>query len=112
MFKLAQSPTYTWTVTLEVPVSGNRTEKHTFDAEFKRLPQSRVEEIGQQLSTGELTDSALAREVVVGWSGVFDDSEPVPFSQSALNQMLEIHGMATAIGMAFLNSIYGAKRKN
>ena len=36
MFKIVQNPTYTWPVTLELPADGGKTEKATFDAEFKR----------------------------------------------------------------------------
>ena len=43
VFVLKQSDTYTWPITLvDVPVDGGKREKHTFDGEFKRLPQSRL----------------------------------------------------------------------
>ena len=71
MFKIVQNPTYTWPVTLEIPTDGGKTEKATFDAEFKRLTQSRVEEIRASVERGEMRDIDLAREAMVGclaWS--------------------------------------------
>lgn len=112
MFKIVQNPTYTWPVTVELPTDGGKTEKATFDAEFKRLSQSRVEEIKQAVERGEMRDADLAREALVGWSGVVDENGQVPFSEKARDQLLDIPMVATAIIMALLGSISGAKRKN
>ena len=38
-FVLKVSDSYSWPITLVLPVDGGRREKHTFDGEFKRLPQ-------------------------------------------------------------------------
>ncbi|MFZ9654548.1 MAG: phage tail assembly chaperone [Limnohabitans sp.] len=111
-FVLKQSTTYTWPVTVEYPVDGGRTEKSTFDGEFKRLPQSRIKEITAAVEANELTDVDIAEEVLVGWSGVSDGADEIPFSQSALAQLLEVPLVASAIVMAFFNSLTGAKRKN
>jgi len=112
MFKIVQNPTYTWPVTLELPIDGGKTEKATFDAEFKRISQSRVDEIRQAVERGEMCDADLAREVLVGWSGVVDGDGEVPYSEKARDQLLDIPMVSTAIVMALLGSINGAKRKN
>ena len=44
-FVLKQSATYTWPITVIIPMDGGRRDKHTFDGEFRRLPQSRINEI-------------------------------------------------------------------
>jgi hypothetical protein len=112
-FVLKQSDTYSWPVAFDLPVDGGRHERQTFDGEFKRLPQSRIREIGQQIEAGEIIDGAIAAEVLVGWSGVTDgDGNDVPFSQKALDQMLDIPLLATAVVMAYFESLQGAKRKN
>lgn len=111
-FVLSQSSTYTWPVAVEFPVDGGKTEKQTFDAEFKRLPQSRIREIAQAIDAGEVTDYDIALEVVVGWSGVTDGSSEIPFSDKALKQLLDVPLVATSIVVAFFNSMSGAKRKN
>jgi hypothetical protein len=112
-FVLKQSDTYSWPVTFDIPVDGGRHERQTFDGEFKRLPQSRIREIGQQIESGDVTDAAIAAEVLVGWSGVTDDQgKEVPFSQKALEQMLDVPLLATSVVMAYFTSLQGAKRKN
>lgn len=112
MFKIETSPEYSWPVAVELPTDGGRTEKATFDAKFKRLTQSRIDEIRKAVEAGEMRDADLAREALVGWSGVVDGNGDVPYSEAARDQLLEIPMVATAIVMALLGSISGAKRKN
>ena len=112
-FKLDQSGTYKWPVTVEVPVDDGRHDKQKFDGEFKRITQSRIREMGQLIETGDLTDVDLVKEVLVGWEGIEDDQgNELKFSQSKLKQLLDVPMVATAIATAFFDSIAGAKRKN
>jgi hypothetical protein len=112
-FVLKQSDSYTWPVTFDIPVDGGRHERQTFDGEFKRLAQSRITEIGEQIKAEEITDSTLAGEVLIGWAGVTDDAgKDIPFSQSALQQLLDVPMLAAAITLAYFESLQGAKRKN
>ena len=121
-FVLKQSDSYSWPVTLIIPVDGGRREKHTFDAEFKRLPQTRINEIVRQakgISDGSSDESAMLEdqsacaEILVGWSNVVDDSgEQIPFSSKALDQLLELPTIAAQIIRAWSESLEIAKRKN
>jgi hypothetical protein len=121
-FVLKQSATYKWPVTILLPIDGGKKEKHTFDAEFRRLPQSRTEELATQLKMQERADidpdqillmKDAAKEILVGWSGVQDDSgEEIPFSEAALEQVLEIQMVAAQIILGWFNSLEVAKRKN
>lgn len=121
-FVLKQSASYTWPITLILPVDGGRREKHTFDGEFKRLPQTRINEIvrlAREMERGRLNeDEALedqdaAREVLIGWSGVVDDDgKEIPFSDTTLGQLLEIPTVAGQIVRAWFESLEVAKRKN
>jgi hypothetical protein len=120
-FVLKQSASYTWPVPLLIPVDGGRREKHSFDAEFKRLPQSRINEIiklARALEVGRaddemLDDKTAAKEILIGWSGITDDNaKDVPFSESALDQLLEIPTVAGQIIRAWFNSMDVAKRGN
>lgn len=112
MFKITQQPTYSWPVTVELPTDGGKVEKATFDAEFKRLTQTRVDEIRMAVERNEMRDVDLAREAMVGWSGVVDGDGPVPYSESARDQLLEIPMVSSAIVTALLGSLAGARRKN
>jgi hypothetical protein len=116
---------YLWPVSVDFPVDGGGTDTLLFDAKFKRLPQSKTEELvliairnAQSLQVGKdpdpnASDRAIAAEVVVGWQGIKDDNdEEVPFSQSNLNALLEFPGAAGAIAKAWFESINGKKAKN
>ena len=112
-FVLAQSDSYSWPVTVEFPVDGGRFEKQTFDAEFKRLPQSRIEQVIERSNTDTIKDAEFAREVITGWQGVTDaKGADVPYSNEALSKLLDVPLVAGAIVQAFFASLTGAKRKN
>ena len=112
-FVLKQSDTYSWPVSFDIPVDGGRHQRVTFDGVFKRVSQSRLREIGQLIQEDQLTEAELVSEILVGWSGITDDSgKDVPFSQAALQQLLDVPMLATAIITAYFSSLQGAKRKN
>jgi hypothetical protein len=117
-FVLKQSDTYVWPITFDVPVDGGRHERQTFDGEFKRLPQSKigpmVAELQKLEDLGDLERfTEIAADLLVGWSGINDDNgKEVPFSQKALEQLLEVPFLAVAVLKAYMDSIKGAKRKN
>jgi hypothetical protein len=121
-FVLKQSATYIWPITLVLPVDGGKRQKHTFDGELRRLPQSRISEIiklaqlqerGALADDEELRDQDAAKEVLVGWANIVDDEgEDVPFSDSKLNELLEIPTVAGQIVRAWFDSLEVAKQKN
>ena len=121
-FVLKQSATYIWPITLVLPVDGGKRQKHTFDGELRRLPQSRISEIiklaqlqerGALADDEELKDQDAAKEVLVGWANIVDDEgEDVPFSDSKLNELLEIPTVAGQIVRAWFDSLEVAKQKN
>lgn len=113
MFVLSQSASYKWPVSVEFPVDGGKVEKQTFDAEFKRLSQSRIEEIRKSVSADELNDRDFAREILIGWAGIVDGSgESVPFSESARDALLDVPLVSSAVVIAYMNSLAGVRRKN
>jgi hypothetical protein len=109
MFKITQSSSYIWPVTVEMATDGGKFEKHTFDGEFRRL---NVDEL-QTLSDTDDTGGSACRKILVGWKGVVDDNgEEVPFSETALEQLLKLPSVRMAIMLAFRASLQGAARKN
>lgn len=117
-FVLKQSTSYTWPIKLIIPTDGGRKETHTFDGEFKRLSQSRINEIIKlsreieqgQVDPDEVEDLDIAKEMLIGWSGVLDDAgKEIPFSEAALAQLLEIPSIAGQIVKAFFKSIQSEK---
>jgi len=112
-FVLKRSGSYSWPVYFDIPVDGGRFERQTFDCEFKQLSQSRIREISESIGSEDLTDADVAAEVLQGWSGVTDDAgKEVPFSQKAMEDLLEVPMLASAIVLAYFESLQGAKRKN
>ena len=124
-FVLNQSDNYSWPVSIRLPADGGKREKQTFEAVFKRLPQSRINEIqaevqrrvkateaGEELKDG-ISDISLADEILVGWTGVVDgDGEEVAFSKAMKAQLLDVPMLASAIIEAYFESLVEQKRKN
>lgn len=112
MFKLKQSAQFLWPVTVHVAADGGKFTKETFDVEFRRVQQSRLVEINQGILAGEIDDLAFVREVVVGWRGVTDDGDEVPFSAAGLATLIDMPGAARAIVLAYRDALSGLNRKN
>ena len=118
---LKDSDSYTWPIVYRQPVSGGRREKQEFEAEFKRLPQSRINQI-QELAqkvidkdsdAPEISDVGIADEVLVGWDGIVDsDGEVIPYSKGSKAQLLELPMMAGTLIEAYFASLVEEKRKN
>jgi len=124
-FVLKQSASYKWPVTCRLPIDGGRFEKQTFEAEFKRLPQARINEIRVEVQRmakatersealeESITDQSIAHEVLIGWSGVLDDDgDEVAFSASTCEQLLNVPMVAAAVIEAYFDSVTGNKTKN
>jgi hypothetical protein len=121
-FKLSTATSYPW------PVAGRVADtRFTFTAQFAFLDQERIDYLlvasakrAALLKRGEddpelegITSRAIAAEVLVGWSGVTDDSdEPVEFSAAAADKFLRIQGVARAVADAWGESLEGAKVGN
>lgn len=112
MFKLKQSATFFWPVEVNVMSDGGAYEKQTFDAEFRRLSQGQLDELGKNVKASEMTDADFVRQVLTGWRGVADQGEDVPFSATALDQLLDLPGLSAAIVLAFGRAHSGIVRKN
>ena len=124
-FVLKQSASYTWPVSFKLPADGGKFEKQSFDAEFKRLPQGRINEIQAEVQArikaverneaieDGITDQSIAREISIGWSGIVDDEgDEVAYSTAARDQLLEVPTVAAAVILAYFDSLTGNKSKN
>ena len=112
-FVLKQGDSYKWPVSHDMPVDGGKHARYTFDAEFKRITQSRIREMGELIENNEITEADLVSEVLLGWEGINDeDGNAIKYSQKALSLVIDVPMLATSISKAFFDSIAGAKRKN
>jgi hypothetical protein len=118
---LKQSSSYSHAITLQLIGYDGRKERHAFKAEYKRLPQSRIDEIiklAKAIERGkaedeELSDKDVVREIFVGWSEVLDDKgKEVPFSASALEELMELATVPGQIINNWFKSMEVAKKGN
>ena len=109
-FILEQTPTFTWPITIREQVDNGRYRTHTFEAVFKRLPQSRMDEITldyQRIKSWAAKDEVInslptreiASEILVGWTGIFepDNTTQIPYSEDSKAQLLEIATVADVL---------------
>jgi len=124
-FILEQTPTFSWPITIREQVDSGRYRTHTFEAVFKRLPQSRLEDLAinfQQLRHAVKNDDLIDRiptreiasEILVGWSGIFeaDNTTQIPYSEETKAQLLEVATVAEMLVQTYIESVEKAKAKN
>lgn len=124
-FILEQTPTFTWPITIRELQDGGRYRTHTFEATFKRLPQSRMDEITldyQRIKSWAARDEVIsslptreiASEILVGWSGITeaDNTTAIPYSEECKAQLLEIATVADVLVTTYIESTEKAKAKN
>ena len=104
MFKISQTQSFTYPVSVSTIVDGGRTHKQTFLATFRRLSTEEVtrlkarivETAGQNHEAYTQCQRDIAHEVMEGWSDVRDENgDEALFSTTALTQMLDIHPCLT-----------------
>lgn len=120
-FVLKQSEFYRWPVKIVLPGEDGRKITQSFDAKFKRVETSRLEEIienakalGDGLITKEQFDIVdVLKEIMVDWDGVEETpGKPLPFSEKALEAVVQLPSVAAQILETWFNSINHSKTKN
>ena len=124
MFILKKEATFTHPIVFYTPGDGGTQKEETFDAVFKIIPQSRINEIGLQaqqkkkeLDDGiidgtDISDLLIADEILVGWEGITDGNEPVVFTKSTKKQVLDIAGLANLLVTKYFEEVSKQKVKN
>ena len=124
MFILKKEATFTQPIVFTTPADGGTQKEETFDAVFKIIPQSRINEIGLQaqqkkkeLDNGiidgtDISDLLIADEILVGWDGITDGNEPVPFTKATKKQVLDIAGLANLLVTKYFEEVSKQKVKN
>ena len=124
MFILKKEATFTHPIKFYTPADGGTQKEETFDAVFKIIPQSRINEIAilakakeKELNEGildgtKISDLLIADEILVGWEGITDGTEPVPFTKSTKKQVLDIGGLANLLVTKYFEEVSKQKVKN
>jgi len=124
MFILKKEATFTHPIVFTTPADGGTQKEETFDATFKIIPQSRINEIGLQaqqkkneiengiMDGTEISDLLIADEILVGWDGITDGDKPVPFTKATKKQVLDIAGLANLLVTIYFEEVSKQKIKN
>jgi hypothetical protein len=109
MFKINPAPTFTVPVPLSVP---GLPEPLEVNINFKHKSRAALAKYLAELGGREHT--AYLHEVIDSWTGVHNDAgEPVPYSITALSDLLGNYSVAHAeILAAYTRELTEAKRKN
>ncbi|MCR4300619.1 MAG: phage tail assembly chaperone, partial [Sulfuricaulis sp.] len=105
---------YTWPVKYNLPKDGGKYEKVEFMGEFRRLSQSRLDELMRLARDGQIEDSGFVDEILLGWSGIKTGTGE-EFEYSGANQRILLDlfpGLRGAIVLAYQESLMGVLRKN
>ena len=109
MFILKKEATFTHPIVFYTPSDGGTQKEETFDATFKIIPQSRINEIREQadkkqkeldqgITDGEnISDVLIADEILVGWDGITDGEKEIPYSKATKKLILEYPLLANCL---------------
>lgn len=116
MFKLQKKDSFFWPVKGAIPVDGGDYAEFEFQAEIKRLPQSKIDDLIKKLTAekSDMTVKEIASSLLVGWKGVYDESgeKEVAFNPESKRQVLEVAGVSGAIVDAYFEALKGGRTKN
>ena len=102
MFILKKEATFTHPIVFYTPDDGGTQKKETFDAVFKIIPQSRINEI---------KESADKKQKEID-NGITDGDKEVPYTAATKKQLLDIPLLANTLVTEYLNVVAQQKTKN
>jgi len=123
-FILEQSPTFSWPITIREVTDGGRHRTHQFEAVYRRLPASRMEEVQlayQRIKAAAARDQVvdaiptreIAAEILAGWRGITEpDGTEIEFSATSKAQLLEVESVADVLVATFFEAHDKARAKN
>jgi hypothetical protein len=123
-FILEQSPTFSWPITIREVSDGGRHRTHQFEAIYRRLPASRMEEVQlayQKIKVAAARDQEvdaiptreIAAEILAGWKGITDAAgAEVEFTAASKAQLLEVATVADVLVATFFEAHDKARAKN
>ena len=124
MFILKKEATFTHPIVFYTPDDGGTQRKESFDAIFKIIPQSRINEIresadkkqkelDQGITDGEnISDLLIADEILIGWDGITDGETPIPYTKATKKQILDVPMLANTLVDVYFKEITKQKTKN
>lgn len=93
--------TYLWPVPVFSPTDGGGFSKEMIDLEFLRISRTELESF--------TNNATLLRKVIKGWKGYTDEAgEAIPFSATALDELLDDTAFVPCAAKAYWDSLNGA----
>jgi len=118
-FTIKKRESYRWTIEHALEKREGKVESVTFDAEFKALPQKKIEELMEKARGLKIDDLTFLDEILVGWHGLDDargeQAEAFPFNRENVRALLELYpGIGASLSKGWTDSVLGwaATRKN
>lgn len=109
MFKLTSNPTFTRTVTINIPVDGGFKEE-TFEATFRALPISQFKEFDVGTLEGQ---EGFLRKVIAKLGDITDEAgKPVPYNDKLRDEMIDFSFIRAPLMKSYEQGIMGARAKN
>ena len=124
MFILKKEATFTYPIVYFQPADGGGQVKQTFDAIFKILPQSRINELSilvekkkKEINEGildgiDIDDEKVADEILVGWEGIEYEGKPFPYTPATKKQVLDLVGLSLILVEQYFKEVVKQKEKN
>lgn len=104
-FRFNPRPETTAQVSVNVPVEAG-VEPMSFTARLLVLPETERREIADD-------PVAALRRVWLGWDGIEDpDGRPIPFSETARDELLEYDYIVLGLSQAYARATAGIEKKN
>lgn len=125
MFILKKEATFTYPIVYFQPADGGTQIKQSFDAIFKILPQSRINELSllvekkkKEIDEGildgiDINDEKVADEILVGWEGIeLDGGKPFTNTVENKKMLLDQVGLSLLLVEKYFEEVAKQKEKN
>ena len=123
-FVLQQSPTFSWPIVIREVTDGGRIRTHQFEAIYRRLPASRMEELqlayqrlkciaARDEEIDQIPTREIASEILAGWRGITEpDGTEIEYSDAAKRALLEVALVADVLVSTYWEAHEKARAKN
>lgn len=109
MFSISNSPTFTHTVKINVPVNGGY-EQQSFQATFNVLPTEEAARF--DLSNGEETTAFLKRIIAHLDDLAGPDGKPVPYNSDLRDRLIQLPYVRIPVAAAYFDGVTGSYTGN
>jgi hypothetical protein len=109
MSVIKKRESYRWTVEHVAAMRNGEPELFTFDAEFKALTKTAVDQVLAKAAARKLSDEEFLGGIVAGWHDMKrEDGSPWEYSPEAVRELEDLYsGVGASICRAWVASVKG-----